>query len=72
MLENCSKCGLMMKIGKCSSLFAADVRVSDKANKTRYLELFHNIIVQIIDDAENLDAADVQQRLLTPPNLSLV
>ena len=67
----CNKCGLMVKMSKCTEFYTANIRVTDSDNKNHDLKMFHDVIVKLTntDDEESMDATAMQHCLLSQPNL---
>ena len=68
LVGECPKCGLMVKLNRCSKLFTANIRVEDADKKKHDIKLFHDNIIKIAkNDAMDVDM--IQKCFLAQPKL---
>ena len=63
-LAECTKCGVIMKVTKCSKFLTARVSVGDQDDKVHTLTMFDSVVSKIID---GVGGGDVKRKMLAEP-----
>lgn len=63
-LAECTKCGMIMKVTKCTKFMTARVSVGGRDGKVHTLTMFDSVVSKIID---GVGGGDVKRKLLAAP-----